>query len=114
MSLRGTVLSVKALRQGEGVSYGHTYRAPSDTRVALVTGGYAQGIVRALGNRVDVMIAERMRPRPVAELGQIRDLLTGIDGRLNQLEERQDFAEALISQGEVRRVAPQTAVGDPN
>ncbi|HET6233209.1 MAG TPA: hypothetical protein VFE05_24245 [Longimicrobiaceae bacterium] len=82
----------------------------------LTTGGVLifRPIAKRVGALLDVMIAERMRPRPVAELGQIRDLLTGIDGRLNQLEERQDFAEALISQGEVRRVAPQASVGDPN
>lgn len=58
LRLTGTVLSVKALRAGEGVSYGYAYRARADTRIALVTGGYAQGIVRALGGAVDVGIAD--------------------------------------------------------
>lgn len=62
MRLSGAVLSVKALRAGEGVSYGYTYRAASDTRVALVTGGYAQGIVRALGNRAEVAISGARHP----------------------------------------------------
>ncbi|HEX5857448.1 MAG TPA: alanine racemase C-terminal domain-containing protein [Microbacterium sp.] len=62
LSLCGWVLSVKVLRAGEGVSYGYTHRAPHDTTVALVTGGYAQGIVRALGNRVDVAIAGLRHP----------------------------------------------------
>lgn len=57
LSLHGRVLSTKVLRAGEGVSYGYTHRAPEDTRVALVSGGYAQGIVRALGNRVAVDVA---------------------------------------------------------
>ncbi|MEV4688358.1 alanine racemase C-terminal domain-containing protein [Microbacterium sp. LWH3-1.2] len=57
LRLTGTVLSVKDLRAGEGVSYGYAYRAPADTRVALVTGGYAQGIVRGLGGAVHVVIA---------------------------------------------------------
>jgi alanine racemase len=62
MRLHGAVLSVKELRAGEGVSYGFAYRARADTRVALVTGGYAQGIVRALGNRADVAIHGRRHP----------------------------------------------------
>jgi alanine racemase len=62
LRLTGTVLSVKPLRAGEGVSYGYAYRAPADTRVALVTGGYAQGIVRALGGAVDVAIAGERHP----------------------------------------------------
>ncbi|MFB7250657.1 alanine racemase [Microbacterium sp. NPDC056234] len=62
MSLSGRVMSTKPLRAGEAVSYGYTYRAAADTIVALVTGGYAQGIVRALGNRADVEVAGVRRP----------------------------------------------------
>lgn len=62
MTLVGTVLSTKALRAGEGVSYGYLHRAPQDTRVALVTGGYAQGVVRELGNRAHVVIRGAAHP----------------------------------------------------
>ena len=57
MSLVGSVLSAKALKTGEGVSYGYTFRADRDTRVALVSGGYAQGVVREIGNRATVRVA---------------------------------------------------------
>lgn len=59
LSLHGRVLGTKALLAGEGVSYGYTHRAPHDTTVALVTGGYAQGVVRSLGNSVDVAVGGR-------------------------------------------------------
>ncbi|HYI51327.1 MAG TPA: alanine racemase C-terminal domain-containing protein [Microbacterium sp.] len=62
LSLRGRVLSLKSLKEGEGVSYGYTHRAAHDTRVALVTGGYAQGVVRALGNAASVQIAGERHP----------------------------------------------------
>lgn len=62
LTLSGTVLSTKDLRAGEGVSYGYAHRAEADTRIALVTGGYAQGIVRMLGNRVAVRVGDAMRP----------------------------------------------------
>ena len=62
MSLRGRVLSIKPLRAGEGVSYGYTHRAARDTTVALVTGGYAQGVVRALGNAARVGIGGGRHP----------------------------------------------------
>jgi len=62
MRLTGSVLSVKDLRAGEGVSYGFAFRAPVDTRIALVTGGYAQGIVRSLGGEVDVAMAGERHP----------------------------------------------------
>lgn len=62
MRLTGHVLSTKPLRQGDAVSYGYTYRAAADTTVALVTGGYAQGIVRALGNQAHVEVDGVARP----------------------------------------------------
>ena len=62
MRLTGTVLLTKALRAGEGVSYGHTHRAPADTHVALVTGGYAQGVVRGLGDHISIGIRGVLHP----------------------------------------------------
>jgi len=62
MRLTGRVISTKPLRAGEAVSYGYLHRAASDTTVALVTGGYAQGIVRALGNAARVEIDGMLRP----------------------------------------------------
>lgn len=62
MRLHGVVLSTKELHAGDAVSYGYTYRAPTDRTVALVTGGYAQGIVRSLGNRAAVEIDGRECP----------------------------------------------------
>lgn len=56
MRLCGTALVVKDLRAGEGVSYGFRHRATRDTRIALVTGGYAQGVVRSLGGAVSVLV----------------------------------------------------------
>jgi alanine racemase len=49
MTLVAPVLQTKDLREGEGVSYGYWYRPRDDTRVALVSGGYAQGVARAIG-----------------------------------------------------------------
>lgn len=62
LRLAGRVLSTKALRAGEAVSYGYTHRASEDTIVALVTGGYAQGIVRSLGNAAHVEVGGVERP----------------------------------------------------
>ncbi|GAT73259.1 alanine racemase C-terminal domain-containing protein [Microbacterium hydrocarbonoxydans] len=62
MRLAGRVLSIKKLKAGDAVSYGYTHRAAQDTVVALVTGGYAQGIVRALGNEAHVEVAGSARP----------------------------------------------------
>ena len=62
MSLLGSVLSIKALRAGEGVSYNYTHIAPRDTRIALVSGGFGQGVARSLGNQVSVEVRGALYP----------------------------------------------------
>lgn len=67
MRLSGVVLSTKELLKGEGVSYGYLHRAQRDTRVALITGGYAQGVVRSLGGAISVALGGRR----VAVIGRV-------------------------------------------
>jgi alanine racemase len=62
MSLRSQVLSTKAIRAGDGVSYGYTYRAPRDGRTALVGIGYGDGVHRHAGNTVSVLLDDSMLP----------------------------------------------------
>ena len=62
LRLAGRVMSTKRLKPGDAVSYGYTHRASEHTVVALVTGGYAQGIVRALGNSAHVEVGGVERP----------------------------------------------------
>jgi len=62
MSLVGSVLSIKALRAGEGVSYNYTHIASQDTRIALVSGGFGQGVARSLGNHASVEIRGALYP----------------------------------------------------
>jgi alanine racemase len=50
MTLRASLASVKRVRAGEGVSYGHAYTTASDTTLALVPLGYADGIPRHATN----------------------------------------------------------------
>jgi hypothetical protein len=67
-------------------------------------------ISKRLGRLLEVMAEQRLRPAPPpppADMAQIRDLLTGIDNRLSLMEERQDFAEALLSSGEGRVIGVQ-------
>ncbi|MBA0045705.1 alanine racemase [Mycobacterium sp. NPDC050853] len=62
MSVTCAVSSVKPVRAGEGVSYGHVWTAPHDTNAALVGIGYADGVTRGLGNRFEVAIGGRRYP----------------------------------------------------
>jgi alanine racemase len=62
MTLKCSVALVKSLRAGEGVSYGHTWIADRDTTLALLPIGYADGVFRALGGRINVLINGKLRP----------------------------------------------------
>jgi alanine racemase len=62
MTVKCAVALVKSIRAGEGVSYGHTWIAQRDTNLALLPIGYADGVFRSLGGRLDVLINGRRRP----------------------------------------------------
>lgn len=47
MTLRSTLINVKTIPAGEGVSYGHRFVADEPTRIGLVPVGYGDGIARS-------------------------------------------------------------------
>jgi alanine racemase len=61
MTVKCAVALVKSIPAGEGVSYGHAWIAQQDTTVALMPIGYADGVFRSLGGRLDVLINGRRR-----------------------------------------------------
>ena len=56
MRVESNVILTKRLREGDGVSYNHLWRASEGTTVALVPLGYADGIPRAATGRASVAI----------------------------------------------------------
>jgi alanine racemase len=56
MRLWAPIAATKRVGADEGVSYGYTYRTRSESTLALVTLGYADGISRAAGNRVEASV----------------------------------------------------------
>ncbi|GAB4583297.1 alanine racemase [Nocardia sp. IFM 10818] len=62
MTFRARVVLVKRVAAGEGVSYGHEWIADRDTTVALVPAGYADGVLRPLGGRIDVALRGKRYP----------------------------------------------------
>ncbi len=61
MTVKCVVALVKSIRAGESVSYGHTWTAQRDTTLALLPIGYADGVFRSLGGRLEVLINGRRR-----------------------------------------------------
>lgn len=56
MTLRAKISLVKDIEKGTQVSYGRTFTAPRDMRLATVTCGYADGYPRALSNKGYVLV----------------------------------------------------------
>ncbi|MDO8886020.1 alanine racemase [Candidatus Oleimmundimicrobium sp.] len=56
LRFKARVSFIKTISAGEGVSYGHSYRAKNETRIATVPLGYADGYSRLLSNKSSVLL----------------------------------------------------------
>lgn len=52
MALKGRITRIHTMKKNEGISYGHTFVADKDIKVATVPIGYADGVPRALSNKI--------------------------------------------------------------
>lgn len=56
LSLKTRILHIREIRKGNGISYGHTFKAPHDMRIATIGIGYIDGYPRSLSNKGEVLI----------------------------------------------------------
>ena len=81
MTFATRVLQVKTVPAGTGVSYGHTYTTPTETRLAVLPVGYEDGLSRSLSNKGEVLIRGQraaIRGRICMNLCMVD--ISGIDG----------------------------------
>lgn len=62
MSLKTTIAQIKRLKKGETVGYGRTWKAKTETLMALLPIGYADGYSRSLSNNWHVLIKGKKAP----------------------------------------------------
>ncbi len=62
MALRTTVAQIHTVPAGVPVSYGRIYTTPSERRIAVLSIGYADGLLRALSNQVSFLLHGRRIP----------------------------------------------------
>jgi alanine racemase len=62
MTVRTRLALTKTIPAGAGVSYGHTWVAPTATTVGLVPIGYAEGVPRHASSRGEVLVGGERRP----------------------------------------------------
>ncbi len=83
------VIQVRDVEPGESVGYGCTWTARAPARVATLAAGYADGIIRAMGNRAQLHAGEI----PCPLVGRVSmDLLTA---DVSHLDEVPDSLELL-------------------
>ena len=63
LQVKAKITQIKTIPAGEGVSYGRQYITESDTKIAVVGIGYADGVPRSLSNRLEGIIKGQSAPQ---------------------------------------------------
>jgi len=62
MQLSSQVMQIRNIKKGQSVSYGATWLAPLDMRIAIVALGYADGLPRLLSNQGQAWVKGQLLP----------------------------------------------------
>ena len=62
MEFHSFIARIIDIKKDEGVSYGHTFIAQRDMKIATINLGYSDGVFRHLSNRGEVIIHDERRP----------------------------------------------------
>lgn len=99
MRVSGQLILVKRVHEGLGVGYGHTYRTSSETTLALVPLGYADGIPRHASNAGPVTIdGQRFR----------------VSGRISMDQFTVDAGESAVHEGQWAVLWGDPSQGEPS
>ena len=86
MSLKARIVNIHEAHDGEGISYGHTFTAHGNRKIATVPLGYADGVPRGLSNK----IFGSLNGKDVPQVGnitmdQMMFDITGVDANLGDI-----------------------------
>ncbi|GAA8840750.1 alanine racemase [Helicobacter pylori] len=62
ISLKAQVVQIRSVKKGEFIGYGEHFYTNEETLVGVLALGYADGLTRALGNRIQVTINNQLAP----------------------------------------------------
>lgn len=86
MSLKGRITNIHTMPAHDGVSYGYTYIADSDTKVATVPIGYADGVPRILSNKIyGKLNGVKIKQIGNITMDQMMFDITGVDAKLGDI-----------------------------
>lgn len=67
ISLKGRIVHIHSAKNGEGISYSHTYTANGDRQIATIPIGYADGVPRLLSNKIKAVL----NGKEISQIGNI-------------------------------------------
>jgi len=86
MSLKGRIVNIHKAKAGEGVSYGHTFKAEKDRIIATVPIGYADGVSRGLSNKIFATLNGKQVPQVGnITMDQMMFDITGVDAQIGDV-----------------------------
>ncbi len=62
ISLKARIVQIRSVKKGEFIGYGEHFYANEETLVGVLALGYADGLMRTLGNRIQVAINNQLAP----------------------------------------------------
>ncbi|GAA8878889.1 alanine racemase [Helicobacter pylori] len=62
ISLKARIVQIRSVKKGEFIGYGEHFYTNEETLVGVLALGYADGLMRALGNRIQVAINNQLAP----------------------------------------------------
>ncbi len=62
ISLKAQIVQIRSVKKGEFIGYGEHFYTNEETLVGVLALGYADGLARALGNRIQVAINNQLAP----------------------------------------------------
>ncbi|MCP4648988.1 MAG: alanine racemase [PVC group bacterium] len=85
LSFKTKVVYLKTVESGRSISYGRTYITKHRTKIATIPVGYADGYTRALSNKANVLVRNRLAPiagrvcmdQTMVDVGHIPDIKIG-------------------------------------
>lgn len=80
LSWKSSIMSIKDVSEGEFVSYGTTYLAKGDMRIAIIPAGYSHGYSRSLSNQGRVLIGgQRVGVIGMVNMNMLIADITGVE-----------------------------------
>ena len=86
LSLKARIVNIHEAKDGEGVSYGHTFIAHGTRKIATVPLGYADGVPRGLSNKISGILNGKKVPQVGnITMDQMMFDITGIEATLGDV-----------------------------